>query len=65
MDMFRTKGAANYLDMAPATLEVWRVRGCGPIFLKLGKAVRYRREDLDSFLASRIRTNTSQKETSR
>ena len=58
--MFRTKDAASYIGLTKSTLEAWRCRGGGPQFLKLGKAVRYRKEDLDNFLSSRVRTSTSQ-----
>ena len=59
MNMFRTKEAAGYIGLRKCTLEAWRVRGGGPVFLKLGKAVRYRKEDLDAFINSRLRTSTS------
>lgn len=58
--MLDTKKAANYLGLSVATLEAWRTRGGGPVFLKLGKAVRYRIADLESFLNARARTSTSQ-----
>ena len=61
MNMFRTKEAAGYIGLEKSTLEAWRCRGGGPVFLKLGKAVRYRKEDLDSFVNSHARTNTSQR----
>jgi predicted site-specific integrase-resolvase len=63
MTLLRTKEAASYLDLKPVTLEAWRVHGSGPVFLKLGKAVRYSKESLDDFLASKRRTNTSNKTT--
>ncbi|HTB13997.1 MAG TPA: helix-turn-helix domain-containing protein [Bryobacteraceae bacterium] len=36
-----------------ATIRRWRLLRQGPRFLKLGSAVRYRREDVDAWLASR------------
>lgn len=63
MTMLTTEKAAAYLGLAVATLEAWRVRGGGPVFRKLGRAVRYRQEDLETFLNARSRTSTS--ETSR
>lgn len=51
-DMLTTQDAAQYLGLAPATLNKWRVYRTGPRFLKLGRAVRYRRADLDAYLAS-------------
>ncbi len=42
--------AAEYLGLSPATLETQRVRGGGPVFVKLGRRVVYRREDLDAWI---------------
>lgn len=58
--MLRTKEAAGYLDLKKCTLEAWRVKGNGPVYLKLGKAVRYRKEDLDAFINARKCTSTSE-----
>ena len=60
MDILRTNEAAGYIGLRKSTLEAWRCRGGGPVFLKLGKAVRYRKEDLDAFINARTRTSTSQ-----
>jgi excisionase family DNA binding protein len=60
MALHRTDEAANRLSVAVSTLEAWRVRGGGPEFIKLGKAVRYSDEALEKFLTSRTRTSTSQ-----
>ena len=58
--MLMTEDAAQYLGLAKATLNKWRCHGGGPIFVKLGRAVRYRREDLDRFLEARSLSSTSQ-----
>lgn len=58
--MLKTKEAASYFGVTKATLESWRCHGGGPVFYKLGKAVRYRKEDLDAFINARRRTSTSQ-----
>jgi excisionase family DNA binding protein len=58
--IFRTWEAAEYLGLSKATLEAWRSRGGGPVFLKLGKAVRYRQDHLDAFAEANLRANTSQ-----
>ena len=42
--------AATYLGLAVSTLNKWRCHGGGPVFVKLGRAVRYRQEDLDQFV---------------
>lgn len=59
MMLLTTKEAARELRLTKATLEAWRCRGGGPAFVKFGRAVRYRREDLDKFLISSLRSNTS------
>jgi len=56
----RTKEAATVLGVKETTLEAWRCRGGGPAFLKLGGAVRYRESDLEAFMESRLRKNTSE-----
>jgi excisionase family DNA binding protein len=57
-----TQEAADLLGLKRTTLEAWRVRGCGPRFVKLGRAVRYRAADLDAWIESRTRTSTSGQE---
>ena len=42
--------AADYLGLAVSTLNKWRCHGGGPVFIKMGRAVRYRAEDLNLFL---------------
>jgi predicted DNA-binding transcriptional regulator AlpA len=52
--------AAAWLGLAKSTLEKARVTGAGPMFLKLGRAVRYRREDLESWALARKVVSTSE-----
>lgn len=54
-----TREAAKYLGLSSSTLNKWRCHGGGPEFLKLGRAVRYRFEDLDAFVAVRRLNSTS------
>ena len=42
--------AAEYLSLKLSTLYHWRYTGQGPKSYKIGRSVRYRREDLDAFL---------------
>jgi len=49
----RTREAASYLGVSPGTLEVWRCKGRGPRYSKLGKVVVYDPADLDTFRESR------------
>lgn len=41
------------LKIARSTIQQWRQRGEGPPYVKLGFRVRYRRADLDAWLAAR------------
>ncbi len=42
--------AAKYLGLAVSTLNKWRCLGEGPIFIKMGRAVRYRQKDLETYI---------------
>ena len=54
-----TPEAAHYLGLATSTLNKWRCHGGGPMFIKLGRAVRYRQEDLNTFLTDSAKRSTS------
>ncbi len=56
--LLSTKQAAIYLGLSNSTLNKWRCYGTGPSFVKLGRAVRYRKAQLDEFLATRTAVNT-------
>lgn len=45
-----TAEAAAYLRLPKGTLEVWRQRGQGPRYSKIGRCVRYRQSQLDEFM---------------
>ncbi len=51
--------AADFLNLSPRTLEKLRVVGGGPTFSKLGRRVVYAQEDLQSWVAAKRRTSTS------
>jgi excisionase family DNA binding protein len=51
------KEAAERLSLSVATLRAWRHRGCGPRFVRFGRAIRYLAPDLEEFIsASRVDT---------
>jgi len=60
--LLRTTDVAKILLVSKATLDTWRSRGGGPVFVKYNRAVRYRKEDVDKFISERIRENTSRSE---
>ena len=48
--MMKTGAAANYAGVSPRTLEKWRMTRSDLPFYRLGRAIIYSKEDLDSFL---------------
>jgi predicted site-specific integrase-resolvase len=56
-----TKEAAQFLNLKQNTLEMWRVKGIGPAFVKFNGACRYRLSDLEDYIKESTRMNTSQK----
>ena len=55
-----TQDAAAYTGLSRTTLATLRTRGGGPPFVKLGRRVVYRQDDLDAWLAARVRKSTSE-----
>ena len=51
---------AAKIGLGVSTLNKWRVTGFGPKFVKLGKRVLYRDEDIEAFITAGVRTSTSQ-----
>jgi excisionase family DNA binding protein len=51
--------AARLLRLSERTLERLRLTGGGPLFVKAGRAVRYRECDLEAWIAERVVTSTS------
>lgn len=52
--------AADALGLAPGTLAKLRLSGLGPVYLKLGRRVRYRAADLEAYMQARLRRSTSE-----
>ena len=52
-DLLDETDAAHALGVARTTLANWRRRGVGPTCVRLGRLVRYRREDLLTFVEAR------------
>jgi predicted DNA-binding transcriptional regulator AlpA len=51
-EMLNEKQVANYLSISVATVRRWRLFRSGPKYLKIGSAVRYKREDLETWIDS-------------
>ena len=61
LDILNTREAANYVRLGKPTLEHYRIKGDGPVFLRLGSAIRYRKTDLDAWLDGRRVRSTSER----
>jgi predicted DNA-binding transcriptional regulator AlpA len=63
MTLLTQREAALALRLSQRTLERMRVAGNGPRFVKCNRNIRYQQQDLEQWIAGRVRTSTSQKET--
>jgi excisionase family DNA binding protein len=55
---FTPKEAAAYLKTSTSTLAKRRLYKGSPRFTRIGRAVRYRKSDLDAFMASNVVNST-------
>lgn len=54
----KDREAAEFLGMSLTWLRHSRMDGTGPVYLKIGRSVRYRTEDLEAWLLKHQRQNT-------
>jgi len=52
--------AADFLSLSMRTLQAWRVRGGGPLFVRCGRAVRYRLRDVLAWIDAKTVTSTTE-----
>jgi predicted DNA-binding transcriptional regulator AlpA len=57
--LLTTQQAAAALGLSASSLHKMRCSGSGPTFGKLGRAVRYRPDDLTAWVTERLITSTS------
>jgi len=65
MELLNTPDAATYLKISRITLEKWRSQGVGPIYVKIGRHVKYRREDLDTYITKHTVNNEDRNKSSK
>jgi predicted DNA-binding transcriptional regulator AlpA len=58
--LLNTAVAAKRLGVSPSFLAKARMKGVGPRYRKLGRAVRYAHADLDHWLSACSRTSTAE-----
>ncbi len=54
-----TNQLAEQLLNKSNTIEDWRIKGVGPRYIKIGRLVRYRLEDVELWLEAQTRNSTS------
>lgn len=58
--LLRPEAAAEFLAIQRRTLEGWRYRGDGPLYVRLSsRAIRYRVRDLEAFAEARLCSSTA------
>lgn len=57
-EIISTSAAAEILGVAPGTLRYWRYMDEGPRSFRVGRHVKYRREDITSWLSSQLESTS-------
>lgn len=58
--LMKTADAAEYLGVSQSLLHKLRLTGGGPVFVRLaGRAIRYRKPDLDAWVNASVMASTS------
>ena len=60
MALYDEVAIAQRLGCKVKTLQAWRVRGGGPSFVRVGRLVRYRPQDVESWIDARCVASTSE-----
>jgi hypothetical protein len=62
-DLLSNEQAAAILGVKPNTLEIWRCKGKGPAFIKLGEhpssPIRYQRSRVMAWIEAHLHASTS------
>ena len=58
--LYNEKETAKLLSMSVKTLQRYRYTGGGPIYVKLGKSVRYKESDIEKYVSERTRYITTE-----
>ena len=52
--LLSSRAVADYLDIPTGTLANWRYQGRGPAYVRIGRHVRYRAEDIARWIESSV-----------
>ena len=59
--LLNEQAVADRLGVSVRTIQHWRLVGGGPVFIKVGRCVRYADEDLTEFMNGQRRRSTSER----
>lgn len=60
-NLLTTGEVAKMLGVLPNTIERWRCQGKGgPLYIKAGTRVRYRKEDVEAYMQERLHSETEE-----
>lgn len=64
-EMLSTDEAAKLLGLRPQTLRIWRIKGVGPIYVRLSRSalmgrVGYRMSDIEAWISEHSFRHTSE-----
>lgn len=57
--VFGVEATSKYLGISTSTLAKWRMAGSGPKFIKAGRRVLYREQDIEDWLSLSVHRSTS------
>ncbi len=57
-ELMKPTDLSAQIETSPAVLANWRYLGIGPKFIKLGRSVRYRVSDVETWLDEQTRQQT-------
>ena len=60
LNLMDTVQLAELLRNKVNTVEGWRLKGVGPRFIRVGRLIRYRLEDVETWLDAQTCSSTSQ-----
>ena len=60
IDLLNETEAAKILRVKPKTLQAWRLRGCGPTYVKIGRLVFYQPKSLVKLVENGERRSTAE-----
>ena len=61
-EWFTVNELAEWLQVPPGTVYQWRYRGTGPVGHRIGRHLRFRREDVEAWLEQRRDKPTGEEE---